>query len=167
LQLAWAAYAEREIRQQRRSIAQASARTLTEPARMECDESARQRPVRINLRVPADAKIWFDGSQTNQTGTMQSFESPPLAVGPQYAYQVRIQWKQNGKDVTQTRQIKVHAGDVISLTLGPPQMALAPVRFGTGKDLPGAGHGSEGTTVADRRHKLPAPAESFPGTRLA
>jgi uncharacterized protein (TIGR03000 family) len=89
-------------------------------------ESPTKRSVRVNLRVPGNAKIWFDGSQTKQTGTTRSFESPPLAVGPEYAYQVRIQWKQDGKEVTQTQQINVHAGDVINLTLGSPSgFALA------------------------------------------
>ena len=89
-------------------------------------ESPGKRPVRVNLRVPSDAMIWFDGSQTNQTGTTRSFESPPVAVGPEYAYHIRIQWKRDGSDVTQTRQINVHAGDVINLTLGsPPESALA------------------------------------------
>jgi uncharacterized protein (TIGR03000 family) len=83
-------------------------------------ESPTKRPVRVNLRVPSDAKIWFDGSQTKQVGTTRSFESPPLAVGSEYAYQVRVQWKRDGKEVTQTRQINVHAGDVINLTLGSP-----------------------------------------------
>ena len=88
--------------------------------------SPSKRPVRVNVQVPSDAKMWFDGSQTNQTGATRSFESPPMAVGPEYAYQIQIQWKQNGKDVTQTRQIKVHAGDVINLTLGAPEVAMAP-----------------------------------------
>ena len=89
-------------------------------------ESPRKRPVHVNLRVPSDAKIWFDGSQTNQTGTIRSFKSPSVAVGPEYAYQIRIQWKQDGKDVTQTRQINVHAGDAINLTPGSPaEFALA------------------------------------------
>jgi uncharacterized protein (TIGR03000 family) len=92
--------------------------------RTSTSESSRKRPVRVNLRLPSDAKVWLEGSQTNQTGTNRSFESPPLAFGPEYAYQIRIQWKQDGKDVTQTRQIKVHAGDVINLTLGSPEVAL-------------------------------------------
>jgi uncharacterized protein (TIGR03000 family) len=81
-------------------------------------EASTELAVRINLRVPADAKIWFDGSETIQTGTARSFESPPLVVGPEYAYQVRIQWKRDGKEITQTRHIVVHAGDDIHLTLG-------------------------------------------------
>jgi uncharacterized protein (TIGR03000 family) len=89
-------------------------------------ESPRKRPVLVNLGVPSDAKVWFDGNQTNRTGTMRSFESPPVSVGRDYVYQLRIQWKQNGKDVTQTRQINVHAGDVINLTVGSPaEVAMA------------------------------------------
>jgi len=76
-----------------------------------------KRPVRINLSVPADAKIWFDGSQTNQTGTARIFESPPLTGGREYTYLIRIQWKHDGKDITQTRQLIVHAGHVVSLAL--------------------------------------------------
>ena len=92
-------------------------------------ESPRNRSVRVNLRVPSDAKIWFDGSQTNQIGTTRSFQSPPVAVGREYVYQIRLQWKQDGKDLTQTRQINVHAGDVINLALGSPaESAPAPVR---------------------------------------
>ncbi|SRR6266851_5174539 len=81
-------------------------------------EAAMERAVLINLRVPADAKIWFDGRETIQTGTARSFESPRLAVGPEYTYEVRIQSKRDGKEVTQTRQVIVHAGDEINLTLG-------------------------------------------------
>lgn len=81
-------------------------------------ESHRERPILVNLRVPGDAKIWFEGSPTNQTGTMRSFESPPMAVGRDYVYDIRIQWQQDSKNVTQTRRINVHAGDVINLTMG-------------------------------------------------
>jgi uncharacterized protein (TIGR03000 family) len=81
-------------------------------------EASTKRPARINLLVPADAKIWFDESQTNQTGAVRSFESPPLPGDRDYNYQVRIQWKRDGKDVSEARKIIVHAGEVINLTLG-------------------------------------------------
>ena len=88
-------------------------------------EPSGKRPVRINLRVPADAKIWFEGTQTGQTGTFRNFVSPPLEGGRDYAYQIRIQWKRDGNDVSQTRQITVHAGDVINLALGSRGSVLA------------------------------------------
>lgn len=88
--------------------------------------SRSKRPVLVNLRVPSEAKIWIDGSETKQTGTNRSFESPPVTVGREYAYQIRVQWNRDGKEVTQTRQVTVHAGDVINLTIGsPPEIALA------------------------------------------
>jgi uncharacterized protein (TIGR03000 family) len=74
-------------------------------------------PVRLNLTVPADAKIWFDDSPTSQTGTARSYLSPPLDQSHEYTYQIRMRWKQDGKDLTQTKQVKVHAGDVIHLAL--------------------------------------------------
>jgi uncharacterized protein (TIGR03000 family) len=83
-------------------------------------EASTKRPARVNLLVPADAKIWFDESQTKQTGAFRSFESPPLPADRDYSYQVRVQWKQDGKDVSEDRKIIVHAGEVINLTLGVP-----------------------------------------------
>jgi uncharacterized protein (TIGR03000 family) len=80
--------------------------------------SPRERPILVNLRVPGDAKIWFDGSPTNQTGTMRSFESPPVAARRDFVYDIRIQWNHNGKGITQTRRVNVRAGDVINLTMG-------------------------------------------------
>ena len=81
-------------------------------------DSLRERSILVNLRVPRDAKIWFDENPTNQTGTMRSFESPPVAAGRDYVYDIRIEWKRDGKNITQTRRVKVHAGDVINLTMG-------------------------------------------------
>jgi uncharacterized protein (TIGR03000 family) len=89
-------------------------------------ESLKKRTAVISLRVPSDAKIWFDQSQTNQSGTMRSFESPALDVGSEYVYQIRIEWKRDGKDVTETRKVTLHAGDVINLTLGSPPEVAAP-----------------------------------------
>jgi uncharacterized protein (TIGR03000 family) len=77
-----------------------------------------KRAALVNLRVPSGAKIWFNTYQTKQTGTARSFETPPLDAGKEFAYQIQVQWKQDGVNVTQTRQVTVHAGDVINLTLG-------------------------------------------------
>jgi uncharacterized protein (TIGR03000 family) len=76
------------------------------------------RPARVNFRVPGDAKVWFGASPTTSTGTSRSFESPALDVGQEYVYRIRVEWMQDGKNVTETRQVPVHAGDVINLTMG-------------------------------------------------
>jgi uncharacterized protein (TIGR03000 family) len=81
--------------------------------------------VTLNIAVPADAEIWFDGNKTRQTGTARSFVSPPLTPGHDYAYEVKTRWLENGYEVTQTRRVIVHASDVINLrfTSDPPQSA--------------------------------------------
>jgi len=71
--------------------------------------------VTVNVSVPADAEIWFDGTKTTQTGAARSFVSPPVSPGHDYTYEVKVRWRQNGKAVTRTRRVIVHAGDVINI----------------------------------------------------
>jgi uncharacterized protein (TIGR03000 family) len=72
-------------------------------------------PVEIEVWVPADAAIWFDGARTTQTGTVRQFVSPPVTPGHDYTYVVRATWQENGREVTQSRRITVHAGDQVSI----------------------------------------------------
>jgi uncharacterized protein (TIGR03000 family) len=46
--------------------------------------------VHIRLVVPDDAKVWFDNKETKQTGETRQFESPALAPGHQYVYDVKV-----------------------------------------------------------------------------
>jgi uncharacterized protein (TIGR03000 family) len=71
----------------------------------------------IQLRVPASARIWIEGEQTAQTGTDRSFVSPPLVPGYDYVYRVRVQWNEDGKAVERNRDVTMHAGDRINLTI--------------------------------------------------
>lgn len=63
----------------------------------------------VNVRVPADATVWFDDAKTRQTGEFRQFMSPPLEAG-NYQYQVRAHWTQDGKAVDQTRTVTVQPG---------------------------------------------------------
>ena len=65
---------------------------------------------KVEVRVPEDAEVWFDGQTTTQTGTDRTYSSPPLEEGSNYVYEVRARWNADGKPVDQTRTIKVHAG---------------------------------------------------------
>ena len=72
--------------------------------------------VTLNLTVPADAKIWVEGSMMVQTGTQRQLVSPPIEPGYDYTYHVEARWNRDGREVRRKRQITVHAGDVINLT---------------------------------------------------
>jgi uncharacterized protein (TIGR03000 family) len=73
-------------------------------------------PVEITVHVPAGAQIWFDGRETAQTGTKRVFLSPPLEPGRDFAYEVRVQWRDGERMVNWTQSLTVRAGDRIGLT---------------------------------------------------
>jgi uncharacterized protein (TIGR03000 family) len=70
----------------------------------------------IRLVVPGDARVWFDNKETKQTGETRLFESPALAPGHQYVYDVKVRWRdKDGQEVTRTRQLNVSANDNVSI----------------------------------------------------
>jgi uncharacterized protein (TIGR03000 family) len=76
-------------------------------------ESA-NRAAQIELRVPAGAEVWLDDVRTRQTGEVRPFVSPPLAAGKEYSYQVRVTWKDGGREMVEKRELTVRAGDRLS-----------------------------------------------------
>jgi uncharacterized protein (TIGR03000 family) len=73
------------------------------------------RPVEITVHVPAGARLWFDSHETAQTGTQRVFISPPVEPGRDFAYEVRVQWRDGEKLIDRTRRLAVRAGDQIGL----------------------------------------------------
>jgi uncharacterized protein (TIGR03000 family) len=77
-------------------------------------------PAQITLRVPADARVWFDGEPTRQSGTTRAFVSPTLAPGRAYVYMVRVRWEEDGDVVEKTRRLKIRAGEAVVLDCSGP-----------------------------------------------
>jgi uncharacterized protein (TIGR03000 family) len=75
-----------------------------DPAAVQADST-----VHVTVRVPADAKLWFDGSITKSTGPVREFQSPSLSPG-QYTYEIRARWTENGRDITQAQKVAVSPG---------------------------------------------------------
>ena len=75
------------------------------------DENA----IYIRVQVPPDAEVWFEGQKTTQAGPVRFFESPPVAPGRNYVYHIRARWSENGRQVDQTRDAPVYAGDKFSI----------------------------------------------------
>jgi uncharacterized protein (TIGR03000 family) len=74
------------------------------------------RPVRINVSVPANGQVTFNGAKTMQGGAIRAFVSPPVAPGQDYYYDVTAKWQQGGREITRTQRLAVHAGDVINVS---------------------------------------------------
>jgi uncharacterized protein (TIGR03000 family) len=78
---------------------------------------------RLQVRVPADAKLWLNGRPTRSTGAEREFLSPELEVGTTYAYEVKARWLRDGRPVEETRQIRVRANKTATVYFGDPPAA--------------------------------------------
>src|SRR5262249_3839080 len=73
--------------------------------------------VTFRMHVPSDARVWFEGAATSQSGPDRTFVSPSLTPGREYVYHIRVQWQENDKSVERNREAKVYAGDRITLKI--------------------------------------------------
>jgi uncharacterized protein (TIGR03000 family) len=102
-------------------------------------------PVEITVVVPADAKVFFDGAPTVQTGTERRFVSPPLEVGRNRHYVVLARWQEGGKTVEHTRKVPVSGGARVRVDFTAPESgdnrppAVAAPSDGPARSLSGKG----------------------------
>jgi len=64
----------------------------------------------IEVTVPANAELWFDGVKTSQTGSTRYFVTPPLTAGKTYTYEIRMSTPSRTDAAADTRQVQVQAG---------------------------------------------------------
>jgi len=78
---------------------------------------------RLTLRVPNGAEVYLQGKKVDLT--TNTFESPDLAPGETYAFDVRVSWNENGKPVEEKRTLVMRAGERQSLQyLATPSTAV-------------------------------------------
>ena len=74
-------------------------------------DSSNSRAILVDLHVPGNAQVWFDGNATEQTGDWRSYVSQPVDSDNAMHYEVRARWTDaNGRTIEQTRRVAVHAG---------------------------------------------------------
>jgi uncharacterized protein (TIGR03000 family) len=65
----------------------------------------------IRVLLPnAQARVWFDGAVTQQTGTARTFHTPALSSGVTNQYRVRASWMEGMREVVQERVVSVMPG---------------------------------------------------------
>jgi uncharacterized protein (TIGR03000 family) len=69
----------------------------------------------IEVMVPPDAEILFDGSATQQRGEDRLFVSPPLNPGRSYTYDIEAKWMENGRQVDQKKEVTVTPGQTTTV----------------------------------------------------
>jgi uncharacterized protein (TIGR03000 family) len=95
---------------------------------------------RIQVHVPSNAEVWFNNDKTRLTGAIRAFDTPPLAVGRDYGYLVRVRWWNGDRYVEQQRQLVFQAGDTLNidfLKAAPPPIRAASRAVPDPAGLPG------------------------------
>lgn len=69
---------------------------------------------RMDVKLPhADAELWVNQTKTAMTGSERAFESPALAEGKEFRYELVAKWTQNGASKSDTRSVVVAGGKVV------------------------------------------------------
>jgi uncharacterized protein (TIGR03000 family) len=76
----------------------------------------KEQPARIDVEAPAGAQIYCDGTKTTLTGAVRKFVTPTLTPGSEYYYEFRAEWKEGDRTVTNSKRIRFHAGDHITVS---------------------------------------------------
>ena len=72
---------------------------------------SRSTACQVRVMVPSqDAAVYFQGHQTQQTGTDRLFVSPPLDADAKYTYTVKAEWMENGQKISREKSVSVTAG---------------------------------------------------------
>jgi uncharacterized protein (TIGR03000 family) len=90
----------------------------------------------VDVRLPADAELRFDGVRVGQTGTLRRFMTPALVPGTDYAYDVAASWNEGGREVTRNRRVNLRAGDRVTVDLTTEAPAPTTTELRTGPAQP-------------------------------
>jgi uncharacterized protein (TIGR03000 family) len=69
----------------------------------------------LNVAVPADAKVFVNGLPTTSTGVNRRYVSNNLEPGYNYTYELKVELIRDGKTLSETKIVKVRAGDSADL----------------------------------------------------
>jgi uncharacterized protein (TIGR03000 family) len=77
-------------------------------------------PALLLVHVPADARLFIDGTPTRSPGDTRLFISPPLSPGRSYHYLLRAEVVRDGKKYSARREVTVRPGEESEVQLTVP-----------------------------------------------
>jgi uncharacterized protein (TIGR03000 family) len=83
---------------------------LPAPTKEKGGEVAIPTRARLIVELPADAKLYIDDHLMTTTSGRRTFNTPVLAAGQTYYYEIRAEVVRDGKPVVEERKIVVKAG---------------------------------------------------------
>ena len=77
----------------------------------------------VAVTLPADAKLLFNGTAASGSGAVRKFQTPPLAPGQSYKYELTAEITRDGRTERVTETVIVRAGETATVTLTPSGVA--------------------------------------------
>jgi uncharacterized protein (TIGR03000 family) len=74
----------------------------------------------VRVVVTANARIWFDGELTSQTGPVRVFTPPPGTDNATHTVEAR--WSREGREVHGGSTIQVHTGQRVTVDFVTPEV---------------------------------------------
>jgi uncharacterized protein (TIGR03000 family) len=81
------------------------------------------REAKVIVKVPADAKLFFNDHLTRQTGEIREFTTPALEPGKPFTYEIRLEVVRQGQARSRMERVTVRAGETTRVDLGRMEMA--------------------------------------------
>jgi uncharacterized protein (TIGR03000 family) len=82
-------------------------------------------PATIIVSLPADARLFVDGSATTSTSARRTLVTPELAFGQTYAYTMRVEVVRDGQVQAQTQQVNVIGGQIANVQFNLSSQGVA------------------------------------------
>lgn len=79
----------------------------------------------IKVKLPENAKVFVNDAPTTSKGAERNYVSRGLRTGMTYSYNIRVEYEKDGETVKDSKQVKLGAGQTVSLTFGQAEEAVA------------------------------------------
>ncbi len=80
----------------------------------------------LTVTVPENAKVTVNGHETTSDGAVRQFMSRGLKTGFVYTYVVQVTFELDGEEVTESKSIKLRAGEVEDVEFSVPEVQPEP-----------------------------------------
>lgn len=119
----------------------------------------------LTVNVPANAKIFVNGTATRSDGAVRRYVSRGLTPGFEYTYEIKAELDRDGQAVTETKVVKVRGGESkdvafsLNATTAPETVVTVQVPEDAKVFLAGNETSGQGAVRVFRTHKLASGTE--------
>ncbi|QEL20394.1 TIGR03000 domain-containing protein [Limnoglobus roseus] len=72
-------------------------------------------PAKITVKLPENGTLFIDGKKNEKAGTERQFTTPPLPVGKEFSYSMKLEMVRNGQPEEVTQKVVFQAGEILTV----------------------------------------------------